>query len=32
MKDEIKQILELFGSTDENIMFGDIVELNSKQK
>ena len=32
MKDEnIKEILELFAFTDENIMFCDIVELNSKQ-
>ena len=31
MKDKIKEILESFASTDENIMFGDIVELNSKQ-
>ena len=31
MNDEIKKILELFENTDENIMFCDIVELNSKQ-
>ena len=31
MSNEIKEILELFGSTDENVMFCDIVELNSKQ-
>ena len=31
MKDEIKEMLELFSFTDENIVFGDIVELNSKQ-
>lgn len=31
MNEEIKEILELFAFTDENIMFCDIVELNSKQ-
>lgn len=31
MKEEIKEILELFAFTDEDIMFGDIVELNPKQ-
>lgn len=31
MNEEIKKILELFSSTDKNIMFGDIVELNSKE-
>ena len=31
MNNEIKEIIELFRSTNENIMFCDIVELNSKQ-